>query len=385
MVIGYFTRMSALLSGVLTFFTLSGSVAQSPSIEFSKGTVRAFNLNKEILYFFVRYNRDQEDWQDVFPIRTKGASINIAGTYSVGETEVSFTPRFSWAAGVQYEAAFDLAQLAKNYNEVYLPESSGDKLTLQFSITASSKISPQVVAIYPSADVLPENQLKFHIAFNTPMTHGDVYKFVKLVNSNGVEVEKTFLIVDQEFWDQDMKVVTLLLDPGRIKRGLKANLEMGAPLRKGETYQVVVNPGWKNIDGAVTSAVYSKKFSCIEADRKSPAISEWKIINPTIETGDLVIDCGENLNYILAIDAVRVSDGRNNIIEGDMFVSANESVIVFRPKQPWVNGNYTLQVNPLLEDLAGNNLNRLFDEDLRVSANKSAVTSRTFTVDIPRN
>jgi hypothetical protein len=25
---------------------------------------------------------------------------------------------------------------------------------------------------------------------------------------------------------------------------------------------------------------------------------------------------------------------------------------------------YTIQVNPLLEDLAGNNLNRLFDEDL---------------------
>ncbi len=377
--------MSALLSVMLTFFISSGSVAQNPLIEFLNGKVRAYNLNKEMLYFFVRYNRDQEDWQDVFPIRTKGASINITGTYSVGEAEVSFTPRFPWAGDVQYEAAFDLAQLAKNYNEVYLPPSSSNLLTLEFTLTSSNKITPGVVAIYPSADELPENQLKFHIAFNTPMTHGDVYKCVKLVNSNGVEVDKAFLIVDQEFWDQEMKMVTLLLDPGRIKRGLKANLQMGAPLKKGETYRLVVNPGWKNIDGVATTSACAKKFSCVEADRKALTISEWKIINPTIESGDLIIDCGENLNYILAIDAVRVSDERNNIIDGDIFVSAKESVIVFRPKQRWFNGNYTVQVNPLLEDLAGNNLNRLFDEDTHASASKSPVTSRTFTVNIPEN
>jgi hypothetical protein len=377
--------MSALLSVVLTSFILSNVFAQDPSIELTNGTVRAFNLNKEILYFFARYNRDQEDWQEVFPIRTKDATINIAGTYQVAETEVVFTPRFPWANGVKYEASFDLAQLAKNYNEVYIPPSSINALRLEFSLARSSKTVPKVVAVYPSSDNLPENQLKFHITFNTPMTHGDVYNFVKIVDSKGAEVEKAFLIVDQEFWDPEMKVVTLLLDPGRIKRGLKANLQMGAPLKAQERYQLRINAGWKNIDGALTASNFTKDFRCIEADRKQIDIGTWKISNPTAGTDEMIIDCRENLNYILASDAIRITDEKNNPVEGDIVLRANESVIVFHPKARWSNGTYTLAVNPLLEDLAGNNLKRLFDEDMQAPARDTLATRRTFTVNIPRN
>jgi hypothetical protein len=377
--------MSALLTAMLTFFITTSAFAQDPSIEFSNGKVRALNLNKEILYFFIRYHHDQEDWHEVFPIRTQGATINIAGNYEVGDTEVSFTPRFPWANGVPYEASFDLEQLARNYNEVYIPPSATNMLKLGFSLTSSDKLTPAVVAVYPSANVLPENQLKFHITFNTPMTHGSVYKFVKLLDSEDQEVEKAFLIVDQEFWDQEMKVVTLLLDPGRIKRGLKANLQMGAPLKAGETYRLVVNPGWKNIDGVVSVSTYKKEFSCIEADRKSINITDWTITTPTIPTDELVINCKENLNYIVASHAIRVKDKKDNPVEGEIEVLNHESVIVFRPKQKWTNGPYTLLVNQLLEDLAGNNLNRLFDEDMQAPTPKSSVNTLTFTVNIPRN
>lgn len=377
--------MSALLMVVLTFFIGSIAAAQNPAIEFSGGTVRAFNLNKEILYFFVRYNRDQEDWQDVFPIRTKGATINVAGTYEVSETEVRFTPRFPWANGVQYQASFDLAQLAKNYNEVYIPPSPTNLLRLEFSLTPSNTLKPEVVAVYPTADILPENQLKFHITFNTPMTHGNVYSFVKLVDSKGVEVEKAFLIVDQEFWDAEMKVVTLLLDPGRIKRGLKANLQMGAPLKSSEQYRIVVNAGWKNIDGRLTDKSYTKVFKCIEADRKYIDITNWKVTVPGVNSDDLIIECKENLNYVLASDAIRVFDENNSPVEGEIKLQAAESTIIFRPKARWNNGTYTFKVNPLLEDLAGNNLNRLFDEDMKAPATHSPTLSRKFAVNIPRN
>ena len=272
--------MSALLPVVLTFFIILNSFAQTPSMEFSDGNVRTYNLNKEILYFFIRYNRDQEDWQDVFPVQTKGSMVNVAGTYTVGETEVTFTPRFPWANSVQYQSTFDLAQLAKNYNEVYIPPSPGNLLKLEFSLMPNITTSPVVVTIYPTAKQLPENNLKFHIVFNTPMTHGDVYKFVKLYDQAGREIEKAFLVVDQEFWDQEMKVVTILLDPGRIKRGLKANLQMGAPLVSGNNYKLVVNGGWKNIDGALTKSNYAKEFTCIDADRTSVDIENWKSHQP---------------------------------------------------------------------------------------------------------
>jgi len=35
----------------------------------------------------------------------------------------------------------------------------------------------------------------------------------------------------------------------------------------------------------------------------------------------------------------------------------------FLPEQPWQTGDYRIEINSALEDLAGNKLNRLFDFD----------------------
>jgi hypothetical protein len=44
-------------------------------------------------------------------------------------------------------------------------------------------------------------------------------------------------------------------------------------------------------------------------------------------------------------------------------VNAEEKVN-FTPAKPWSAGTYKLQIETRLEDLAGNNLGRLFDRDL---------------------
>jgi hypothetical protein len=41
-----------------------------------------------------------------------------------------------------------------------------------------------------------------------------------------------------------------------------------------------------------------------------------------------------------------------------------EKQLNFIPNKPWSPGQYNLQVEARLEDLAGNNLNRLFDRDV---------------------
>ena len=40
--------------------------------------------------------------------------------------------------------------------------------------------------------------------------------------------------INQELWDPGMQRLTLLLDPGRIKRGVGPNLEAGLALERGE-------------------------------------------------------------------------------------------------------------------------------------------------------
>ena len=56
-------------------------------------------------------------------------------------------------------------------------------------------------------------------------------------------------------------------------------------------------------------------------------------------------------------------------------------MLVFTPKRQWLSGYYTLEIEPRLEDVAGNNLERLFDKDLlNDTAKKTAVTKRVFTI-----
>ena len=52
-------------------------------------------------------------------------------------------------------------------------------------------------------------------------------------------------------------------------------------------------------------------------------------------------------------------------IEGVTFLKKGESQWHFQPFSDWVPGKYTIVVESRFEDLAGNNLNRLFDRDLR--------------------
>jgi hypothetical protein len=352
---------------ILIFFLSYNATAQAtPHLEFTGDKVWIKDLDQEVLYTFCRYNNLQQDWRPVFPVFTKESqgAITIDGQYEVHPTAVSFTPRFPFASGVQHVALFDLGALSKNYNEVYLPESPSGNLKLEFQSGSETKTTPVVEVVYPTADRLPENLLKFHIVFNTPMTVGEVYNRVKLLDENGKEIEKAFLIVDQELWDNEMKTVTLMLDPGRIKRGLKANSQMGVPLMKNKRYTLTIAPGWKNINGDFTKDTYYKTFTCTAADRTQPDIGQWTLIKPVTVNGSLILYTNENLNAVLLSDAIRVYDKSGNRMNGKVEVLENESTIAFQPDVQWMSGSYSISINPLLEDLAGNNLNRLFDEDL---------------------
>jgi hypothetical protein len=365
----------------LIFFSLHFSSAQEvPRLELDDGKLWLKDIDQEILYTFSRYYHDQQDWQSVFPVMTKQSDgITMQGRYDVYPTSISFTPRFPFAPGVAYVATFFTEGLAKNYNEVYLPEIRTGTLTLEFSIPAKKNSPPILTTIYPSSDVLPENLLKFHLSFSTPMKTGEVYQRVKLIDSRNKEVEKAFLIVDQELWDTEMKVVTLLLDPGRIKRGLRANLELSAPLKTGETYTLMVEAGWKSAGGIPLEHTVRKKFTCAPADRVSPQMANWELIAPKNTHDLLMLRSSETMDKILLSDGIRVTDDRGNKIEGTITVLSNESGIAFRPNQKWTHVTYLVNINPSLEDLAGNNFNRAFDKDLSDSTAQLIAEPKSFS------
>ncbi len=73
--------------------------------------------------------------------------------------------------------------------------------------------------IYPTSSELPENLLKFYIHFSQPMSRGQAYRHIKLLKADGKAVDGAYLEIGEELWDASSTRFTLLLEPGRIKRG----------------------------------------------------------------------------------------------------------------------------------------------------------------------
>ena len=166
----------------------------------------------------------------------------------------------------------------------------------------------------------------------------------------------------QELWDPEGRRLTLLLDPGRIKRDLVPNREQGPPLRRGETFELAVDPAWQDAKGAPLVEAHSKTFSVVEADRQSPDPGEWHLSPPSLNTREpLRVHFDEPLDRALSMRMLLVVAGDGQAVPGEPHVEGYDALWSFRPAAPWAVGSYRLLVDPRLEDLAGNAVGRAFE------------------------
>lgn len=240
-----------------------------------------------------------------------------------------------------------------------------------------------VEAIYPTADQLPANTLRFYIVFSAPMSAGEAHERLRLVNDRGQVVPGAFLELEEELWDPTGRRLTVLLDPGRIKRGLRANLESGAPLIEGRSYRLEVDPGWRDARGVPMSGGHVKAFRAGPDDRTSPDVEAWTLQAPAAGTRQpLIVRFAEPLDRALLASAVQVVT-EAGVVEGEIDVRESEREWRFTPHDVWTSGRYGLRVEAELEDVAGNNLHRVFDVDVsRGSAPSGASAFRVRPFDI---
>src|SRR6185312_15048135 len=100
--------------------------------------------------------------------------------------------------------------------------------------------------------------------FSQSMSVGDALQHIHLMNA-GDALPNAFL--DQELWDPAHKRLTLLFDPGRIKRGLVPATEMGTPIVEGTHYQLIIDRSWRDARGAPLVEEFSKVFVGGPAER----------------------------------------------------------------------------------------------------------------------
>ncbi len=283
--------------------------------------------------------------------------IALFGEHVVSEDSLEFVPRFPFRQGVRYEAVFNVNGEGLKRHGLIKP------LKQTFDIPKPNDGPPtKVTAVYPSVDVLPENLFKFYIHFSQPMSRGFSYDSVELLDEKGDAIELPFLELGQELWNPAGTRFTLLFDPGRIKKDLKPNRDVGPPLRAGQSYTLAISKKWRDAQGDVLESPIRKTFRVIEMDTVQPKVENWNIESPKAKTRQpLVVRFNESLDHGLLQDSISVLFSSGSIVEGTVDVSQGEKAWLFVPKRRWEAGQYHLSVEQRLEDVAANSVGRAFE------------------------
>jgi hypothetical protein len=222
-----------------------------------------------------------------------------------------------------------------------------------------------VAAIFPTRDLLPENVLKFYIQFTEPMSRGEAYARIRLLDERGVRVADPFLELGEELWSRDGTRFTLLIDPGRIKRGLRPREEVGPVFEKGRKYMLEIDAGWLDARGNPLRGARQKAFRVGPEDDRPPMPATWSIFPPQSGTvAPLVVSFPESLDHVLLLDRLIIRDARGAVVSGSIAIGREETEWRFTPTAKWVAGDYVIDVATDLEDLAGNSIARPFEVDV---------------------
>ena len=212
---------------------------------------------------------------------------------------------------------------------------------------------------------MPENLLKIYLHFDQPMREGVSGKFVKLIKSQRDTIEGAFLDLQPELWNPGRTVLTLWLDPGRIKRDLQPNKRLGAPMQPGTHYQIVISKEWTDARGKKLAKACEKAFVTTHKDSLSPQPARWTLVSPAPATKQpLRINFKEPLDHGLLQEVLSIQDSHGRQVSGKWKIADSEMQCSFTPNADWEAGGYKIRIEPRLEDLAGNNLVRPFDRDV---------------------
>jgi hypothetical protein len=296
-----------------------------------------------------------ERWPTLFAVYVAGARgadpPPLAGSYRLTGGGARFEPRFPLAPGVRYRA-------------VFRPERSRP-IEAEFSIPRPPSLPTRIEALYPSAARVPENLLKIYLYFSAPMSRGEAYRRIRLIElASGRAVEDPFLELDEELWDRQGRRLTIFFDPGRIKRGLRPREEAGPVLREGERYAIQIDRAWPDAAGNPLARSFEQEFAAGPPDERQPDPKEWKISPPRGGSRDpLVIAFPEPLDHALLLRVLAVLDAAGNAVPGEVGVESSDTRWRFVPAAAWRSGEHRLRVGSTLEDLAGNSIGRPFEID----------------------
>jgi len=136
--------------------------------------------------------KDPNAWRDMMVVTvvsddTARKVLPILGDYSIDGKKLVFKARFPFLDGTPYRI------------EVFSGKNrQKPSLRMDFTRVIHKHVTTRLTAIYPSSNVLPENQLKFYLHFSSAMSRGEAYRRVSSLDQHGKQVEVPFLELGEE-------------------------------------------------------------------------------------------------------------------------------------------------------------------------------------------
>ena len=326
-------------------------------------TLEVSGLAKDALASLQSTNWPATNWARLLAVFVEQPGVEplpMLGEHRVESGRLRFVPAFPLEPGLRYRAVFDAGQLPGTDSAV------AGKVTSVLQVPVQpERATTTVTQVYPSADVLPENLLKFYVHFSAPMSRGDIYEHIRLLNEANQPVELPFLELAEELWSADMLRLTLFIDPGRIKREVKPLEEIGPALVAGKRFMLVIGGNWKDANGNRMKRAFMKRFTVGPPDREPPEPRRWTYTPPPIRTREpLAVDLAKPMDSALALRMIHVVDDSGREVPGQAFLTERERIWKFLPHHSWKAGQYSLIVETTIEDLAGNNIGKAFEVDV---------------------
>ncbi|MEZ5387402.1 MAG: Ig-like domain-containing protein [Prosthecobacter sp.] len=259
---------------------------------------------------------------------------------------VRFAPALPFVAGESYRVEVRSAAGAWGTQKLLVPR---------------PEIEVPVITLAPSPAVLPANALKLYLQFSQPMEQGVFLERITLHRQDESIVEGPFR--ETELWSPDGKRLTLWLHPGRQKTGVNLNTDEGPVLVPGQHYTLRIAASWRSAAGVPLGKPHNFPLEAAAPDHTCPEPKCWQLTAPKPGTRDpvhLLFD--ERLDPALLSSALHVERG-GEPVAGTVHVPPDTRSWAFTPEQPWSRSRHAIFIDPLLEDLAGNNLQHPFEVD----------------------
>ena len=285
----------------------------------------------------------------VFPgtAAARGGLPPMAGRLVPDGDGLCFFPRFAFLDGTAYTVTVE-----------------GTRAAVLVRARPGRPAATKVRGISPTAAEVPVNLLRLYVWFSAPMSEGYAAGQVRLARDDGSVVDGALLPTEHELWDASRRRLTVLLDPARIKRGLIGHQDAGYPLRPGEPFRLVVDSGFRDAQGLPLRAP-ARRYEVGGEERRHVDPASWSLTVPPAGTSaPLQVAFGRPLDHGLLARCLHVRGPGSKLIDGTAQAGPGEQSWQLVPSRAWAPAVHQLIVEPVLEDLAGNSVSRVFDRDL---------------------